>query len=400
MKAVLRLYKVNSKAGQYILKSAVIIFVVCCFLSSSLLNVHATDNLDLDEIYSEQYKLSGAQKLEDELPKEARRSIKNIGIDLKDIKSFTKLTPDKVFNEIFFMIKQQSPIPIKAMCISVSIILLCAVIESMKLSFGERPLSGILSVVSALSICIAIIFPIVETISNAAMVIQCSANFMLVYIPVMAGIMVASGQPVSAASYHMMMVIAGETISQIASRFLVPFLNVFLSVSVVSVLSDKMNLSGICKSIGVIIKWILSFVMTIFVSLLTMQSIVAGSSDNTGTKAVKFALNSFVPIVGGALSDAFSTVQGCVKLLKSGVGAFGVLAAGVIFIPLILECLMWLLSVNVCASIGDIFSLKQISEMLRAVSRVISTILAIVLCCMTILTISTVLVLIVGGGLS
>lgn len=375
---------------------------ICLFLLYLLLNilsVNSAEEINIDEIYEKQYKMSGAEKLERELPKETKKSLDRIGVESKNIKSITDLTPKKLFNELFIIIKQQSPIPIKAISTSLSIMLLCALIESMRLSFGSRPLSGIVGVISSLCICATITMPIVNTIDNAARVIRYSANFMLSYIPVMVGIMVASGQAVSAASYHMMMIAAGETIAQIASRFLVPLLNVYLAISVVSALSSKMDLSGICKTINTVVKWVLGFIMTTFVSLLTLQSVVASTADNAGSKSVKFAINSFVPIVGGALSDAFSTVQGCIKLLKSGVGAFGVLAAGIIFIPIIVECIIWLLSVNICASIGDIFELKQISKLLRATGKVISTMLAIIFCCMTILTISTVLILIIGGGM-
>ena len=70
------------------------------------------------------------------------------------------------------------------------------------------------------------------------------------------------------------------------------------------------------------VKWVLSIVMTIFVSLLTIQNLIGVAADNAGTKAVKFAVSNFIPVVGGALSDAYTTVQSCVKVLKSGVGAF------------------------------------------------------------------------------
>ncbi len=388
----------NKRLLGCVLRVVVCIFILAVVFTLDIFNARAYEDIDIDKIYESQYEMSSADKLEKELPKESKKSLERMGVDSKNIKGVLDLTPGKIFNEFMLILREQSPIPIRSISIAVAIMILCALVESMKLSIDQKPLSGIIGVISTFCICTSITFPIVDTINNAATVIKYSANFMLVYIPVMVGIMVASGQALSAASYHMMMVGVGEAISQIASKFLVPLLNVFLAISVVSSLSIRMNLSGICKNIHTIVKWILSFIMTTFVSLLTIQTVVANSADNTSTRTIKFAINNFVPIVGGALSDAFATVQGCIKLLKSGVGAFGVLAAGIIFIPIILECIVWLLAINISASIGDIFELKQISGLLRATSKVISTILAIVFCCMTILTISTVLVLIIGGG--
>ena len=51
--------------------------------------------------------------------------------------------------------------------------------------------------------------------------------------------------------------------------------------------------------------------------------------DVTTNKSVKFVVSSFVPIVGTALGEAFGTVHSCAKVLRSGVGAFGILAIGI-----------------------------------------------------------------------
>ena len=48
--------------------------------------------------------------------------------------------------------------------------------------------------------------------------------------------------------------------------------------------------------------------------------------DVTTNRTLRFVVSSFVPVVGSALGEALSTVQGCIKVLKGGVGAFGVLA--------------------------------------------------------------------------
>lgn len=361
-------------------------------------NIYAVDINQLNDTYKEQLKESGAYEIKRSLPKETESSLENIGIDSLDWREFSNITPEKIFAEVLAITKERAPTPLRAITTVIAIMLLCALVDSLKLSFGDRPLGGIIGAISTLCISACIITPIVECISRTAGVIKSASVFMLCYIPVITGIMIAGGQAVTAASYHTMMIGVGEIISQISTGFLVPMLNIFLALSVVSSISPRLNTSSLCDMFSKTIKWILSFVMSVFVSLLAMQNIVTTAADNTGSRAIRFAISSFVPIVGGALSDAFNTVQGCVKLLKSGVGAFGIIASGFIFIPIIVECLIWLITVNLCSSIGDIFELRQISSLLRASAKVISTMISIVLCCVTILIISTVFVLVIGGG--
>ena len=122
----------------------------------------------------------------------------------------------------------------------VSIIILCALFDGMKTSFGSKPLSDVLGVVSTLCICACVVAPIVECINNLSSIIQNSSNFMLLYVPVITGIMISSGQTLSAGNYNFMMVILGDTISQIVSRLLVPMLNMVLAVAVVSYIYAKL----------------------------------------------------------------------------------------------------------------------------------------------------------------
>ncbi len=384
-------------------KGIALSLLLVCLFSLFALPVHAQadtppSSMESQDYYQEQMEISGADELSGELPNEARVIMENMGVADADWESLKNLTPSAVFQQVVSAAQTQSSGPLKAAVGVLAVMLLCALMEGMKLSLGDRPLSGVAGVVSTLCVCTVIVVPIVSCVQSAAQVIQGAAGFMLCYVPVIAGIMIAGGQTVSAASYHLMMVGAGEVISQIATGFLVPMLNVFLALSITASVSPRLNLNSICDAFHKVVKWVLGIVMTIFVSLLTLQTIVGTAADTTGTKVAKFAIGNFIPVVGGALSDAFTTVQGYVKLLKSGVGAFGILAAGCIFLPILLQCLLWMATVHICACVGDIFDLKQISSLLRAGGKVISILLSIILCCMMILTVSTVLVLVIGGG--
>ena len=371
------------------------IFFVFFLIAVTSLPVFACS---FDDIYTNQVRNSGANELIDRIPRDTSNSLENLGIDGIDWRQFNGLTPEKIFSEILSITKETAPRPLRAISMVIAIMLLCALVDSLKLSFGERPLGGVIGAISTLCICACIVTPIVDCIIRTANIIKSAAIFMLSYIPILAGIMVAGGQAITAASYHMMMVGAGEVISQISTGFLVPILNIFLALSVVSAISPKMNTTALCDAFQKTVKFVLSFVMSVFVSLLAIQNIVGVSADSAGSRAVRFAISSFIPVVGGALSDAFNTVQGCVKLLKSGVVAFGIIAGGFIFIPIIIECLIWLASVNLCVAIGDVFDLGSISNLLKSSSKVISTMIAMVLCCVTIIIISTVFVLAMGGG--
>jgi stage III sporulation protein AE len=358
--------------------------------------VHAEETLD--EIYDEQIKESGAEELPSSLPEKANDSMKNIGINKIDLKELFNIDPGKIFKEIFKTFSKSIPIPLKAGIAVLTVIIICAVTEGMKTSNIPSKDKSVLPIIGTLCICIVLIMPVMNFLNRVSDIIKGSSTFMLTYIPVFCGIILSSGQPIVATSYHIMMMSVAEIISQVASHVIVPLLSSFLAASVISSISDKVDISGICTFFHKTIKWLLGISMTIFTSVLSIQSLLGSAAGASSEKAIKFIISSFVPIVGGALSDAFVTVHSGLKLLKSGVGAFGIIAFGFIFLPIIAESIIWLLLIQLCSSISVVFGINQITGLLDNTSKLVSIIFSIILCCMTILIISTVIVLTIGSN--
>ena len=351
----------------------------------------------MEDYYEEQVKQSGAGDLPDSLSPETKKLLGDLGVEGTDWNSITSVTPQNYFQKILSVFSGQAKNPLRVLCGVLAVILLCALLNGMKLSFGEKPMGGVIGMVGTLCICSLVVSPIVSCIGDAADVLKAASGFLLACIPVLTGIMIAAGQPASAGSYSILMLAAGNAVSALSAGFLVPMMNIFLALSVVSAVSPGIRLGGLCAVLNKAVKWVMGLCMTLFTSLITLHSIVSSSLDSTGSKAAKFVVSSFVPVVGNALGEALQTVTGCVKLLKSGVGAFGLLAGIFIFLPVVAECMLWILTLNLCSGIGQIFDLGEITSLLKASADVVSTMLAILLCSMMILIISTVVMLVIGG---
>ena len=385
------------------MKKVICLFVViiAVFVSSDSIIASAKENSFSSEVieqfYQDQLQQSGAEDLPDNLSPETQKILESLGVDGTDWNSIVSISPQNYFEKILDIFSGQAKNPFRILCGVIAVILLCALLNGMKLSFGEKPMGEVIGMVGTLCICAIVVTPIVSCIQDASDVLKAASGFLLACIPVLAGIMIAAGQPVSAGSYHLLMLGAGNVISLLSSHFFIPMLNIFLALSIVSTISPDIHLDRLCAAMNKMVKWTMGLCMTLFTGLLTMHSIVASSLDNTGSKAVKFVVSSFVPVVGNALGEALQTVTGCVKLLKSGVSAFGLLAGIFIFLPIIAQCLIWILMLDLCAGIGQIFDLDGVTSLLKASSDVVSTMLAILLCSMMILVISTVVMLIVGG---
>lgn len=294
-------------------------------------------------------------------------------------------------------VEEESITPFNCVIKIIGVILLVALINSVKTSIGSTSLTAVLESISVLSVSIILIQPISNTIEYSSTVIKLSADFMLIFTPVMVSVMLTMGQSMQGAGNYAMVMGAGTVVSQVSANILEPLLNTFLGMSVVGGVSQKVKLGGFCELVNKLIKWVLTFVMSIFTTILTLQSVISSSADSTGARATRFAINSFVPLVGGALSEAYQTVRSCMGMLKSGVGVFSILATAVIYLPAIISCVLWLISMNIATALAEVFDMKHIITLLKSVSVVINTLVAILLCCMIIFIISSAIMLMVGG---
>lgn len=368
---------------------AVIAAVV--LLIASLISANAVeDTNDFNMLYD-------MTEVYNSLSDEARQSLDNIGAGTADVDKLLQISFSSIMQEITNMAAKNVSSPLKGL-ISITALLLLSSILSVYKSSLSTDISSALNITTALCITCAVAVPAITVINSTAKVIEISSNVMLAYIPVMIVIMAASGHAVSGASYYTMMLATGEGVGQISSRIIIPLLDMFLGLSITSAINADINLNGFINMIAKTIKWILGFAMTIFTAVLAAKQLITSTIDDVSARAVRFTLNSFIPIVGSALSDAYKTVQGSVGLLKSGMGVFVILSVAVVFLPVILQSIMWIFTLWIGKATAEVLSLNQASKLLEAINAVFSTLLAILLCIMSIYIISTAIMLIIGRG--
>ena len=354
------------------------------------------DNLDFEEIYKEQFRLSGADRLKKELPKEIEKDLDFLGIENIDWKDLSKLDIKKVYIFILNKFKNRIPSVIKSILTVLSLIIICSIFLSAKLSIDKKKIEKVLNFVCTLSICIVIIKPIVGAILKAANIIGILSKFTMSYIPIMAGIMYASGQSLLGGTYSTVMILFSEFIMQISAKVLIPILNIFLAVSIATSLPSNCSFSNVCSIFSKAVKWIIGISTTMFVGVLLVQSVITSAADNVGTKTLKFMISGSVPVVGKTLGDALLVINGSIKLLKSGVGAFFLLAVGIIFIPVILDCLIFKFINVISLNLSEAFGITNASKLIKSTTEVLNLLLIIMLCCFIVLIVSTSLIILIN----
>ena len=390
MKRTVHLFKIISSL---IIACAVIVILrQYAYAEEDYSYISDTDKL-IDSLYSE----AGADELIFALPDSARGFLDNLYINDFKPESAENLSAENVISAILNVFRESINEPIKILICIIGIIILTALFDTLKSSDMSAGLEQTLSFVSVLCMSAVLSPAVLSLITNLTETISVCSDFMMIYVPVISLLIISGGNPVSGGMFYSTMIYMCSAVLRVVSEVIVPFLRCISSVAVITNITDKVSLSGVNEMLRKAVRILLTFCMSVFTAFLTMRSVISVSQDSLSNRAVKFAISNFVPLVGGALSDAYQTVVSCTAVLRSGVGVIAIAAIFAVFLPAVAKCLIWQFTLMLGTAVCDVFSNGRLSSMLSSISSVISIICSILLCTMVMYIISTAIILIVGG---
>ena len=340
----------------------------------------------------------GAGELLDELPSQAQDMMEELDLSDMSFQEIIALSPEELGRGIWNMAVRQWKGPIRALFSLCGVTLLCAVLSGVHTSFLSGSLEQVFSVVTVLCSVAFLTQPIIDCITDTAASLRDCSAFLLSFIPVFAGLTAAGGHPVSAGNYHLLLFGACQMVSQLAVTILVPLMGIYLAFSMVSAAMPHMDLSGIAKGIRTAVCWVLGLATTLFTGLFSIQTMVSAGSDALSVKTGKFLVGSFVPVVGGALSDAFSAAQGCIHLMKTTLGAFGICIALITFLPILIRTVLWRLIAAAAGEVAELLEVKPMAQLMKAAGGTLSVMMALVMCFGLLVVVCTTVVTFLGMG--
>lgn len=284
-----------------------------------------------------------------------------------------------------------------AMLSLMAICLLCGLLESLT-SATDEALSGVMQVVAVLCVSATVTARIVGTISRVGVSIQECTLFMLSFTPVLALLISAYGLPATATLYNLMVLGACQVISQIAASNLVPVMGVYVALCVSAGVSGNKGLWSLAGSIKKLGSWALGLMMTMFTGFLTLGGFMSSGADSMSIRATKFLVGNMVPVVGSALVDALMAAQGSIRIIKNAVGVAGVVAALIIFLPVLAEALLWRMALTLTSACSDLLGVSVLSKLLAAFSDVMALLVAVIISVALLMIISTAAMLAMQAG--
>lgn len=351
------------------------IFAVCVLIILFFsVNAYAAGE---SEYYNGQVESSGAEDILSGLDSETKERLGELGIEDVNFSSLFDVSFSKIFSFVKKAAEGKLESPLKSLMKLLSVIILIAVCESFMPD--DDKMKNVINMAAVLFSVTVIISPLYDAMESAVSSVGVCADFMKSLIPVLVGIVSASGNPSLAVSFQSCAFAAAEVISALGKNYVVPIVGAVTALDLTGSLMPSMKLSGITELVKKTVIQTLSFTATLYVSFLGIKGALANAADTVASKGIKLVISSAVPIVGGAVSEAYSGIIGSLVLVRSTVGIFGIIVIAVINVPSMLQLLFWIFALKLGAAAGEVFSLGGVSSLLKALSCAITLLNVVIL---------------------
>jgi len=292
------------------------------------------------QIIGEQFKAGGIGRISDEIDRytdeetmelfrgfDADRLMSDLAagtveVDLKD-------TGQRLLRFFFRELYQNLGILVKITVL----VVICALLKNLQAGFMSEG-AGQIAFYACYMVLVSMLLVSFRTVMTIGIsIIDRMVGFMYASVPVIMALLVSGGNITAGGILHPAMLLVIEVTATVIRNVFVPLVYISAILTIVNNISEKIQLTRLVSLIKQIVSWSLGIILTVFIIAVSVQGTLGAVIDGATQKAAKFAISTFIPIVGKTLSDAAETVIGCTLVIKNAAGV-GVMA-GILLISVL-----------------------------------------------------------------
>ena len=261
------------------------------------------------------------------------------------------------------------------------IALVCALLNNLQKAFSKESLSNI-----AYFACYGVMIVLITKslyigVDLAKTTILNMSDFMAALMPVLMMLLASVGGFTEATLLDPVIMGFATVSSRVYIDIIIPIIFMSFVLGFVNNISSDYKINNLTKLLKQIAIWVQGIVMTLFIAVITLRSIAAATIDHVTIKTAKFAVDTFVPVVGKCLSDAISTVAGYSLLLKNAISGLGLVMLLVIvlfpIIKLLIMAFLYKLAAALIEPISDSRTVSCISSVGDSIILLMSCVISV-----------------------
>lgn len=355
------------------------IILILIIIVASILKVTISYGVDIDEnTIADQQENFGINSFIEKSKQYSGKFFEDIDIN-EILNSAIKGEVDNssIYKKILNLLGSEVQTGIKSLISILAIIIVHSILKSISESLENDNISKLIYYVQYIAIVTIIMSNFSDTINLVKQTTINLVGFMNTLIPVLVSLMLYTGSITTTSILEPIILYMINFIGNMVQNILIPVILIITSISIISKISDKVQVEKIAKFLKSSTIWFLGLILTIFVGVVSLEGTLSSSIDGITAKTAKSIVSSAIPVVGKILGDVIDSVLGCGVILKNAVGFLGVIVIiGICILP-ILKLAVLTISYKFVASISEVIADSKIVQLLEQIADIFKILLAI-----------------------
>lgn len=272
-----------------------------------------------------------------------------------------------IYGNILKLLGKEINLSIGTLVSILVIVVIHGILKSITDELENNNISQIIYFVQYILIVTLIMSNFTEMIKLVKETAEDLVGFINVLLPLLLTLMIYTGSITTSTILEPIILFAINLISNAIKNLLIPVVFIIVVFSIISKISEKVQIEKLSKFLRTGVVWVLGIVLTLFVGVVSLEGTLSSSVDGITAKTAKAAVSSVIPVVGKVLGDVVDSVLGCGVILKNAVGLVGVIIIiGICIMPIIkigILSIIYSLSSALIQPIADTKIVKLLEEM-------------------------------------
>ena len=213
-----------------------------------------------------------------------------------------------IYKKILNLLGTEVQTGLKSLACILAIIIIHSILKSISESLENDNISKLIYYVQYIAIITVIMTNFSDIINLVKTTSTNLVGFMNTLIPVLISLMLYTGSISTTSILEPIILFMINFIGNLIENVLIPVILIITSMSIISKISDRVQIDKISKFLKSTTIWFLGIVLTIFVGVVSLEGTMASSVDGITAKTAKAVVSSAVPVVGKILGDVVDSV--------------------------------------------------------------------------------------------
>lgn len=261
-------------------------------------------------------------------------------------------------------------LPMLSLIIAIGVI--SNLLNGIKGKFNEKSTSNLIHLVCFMTVVILTIGMITSLSDVSLNAINSMVTQMNTLFPILLTLMVGIGAAASASVFQPIVAIISTYVADFFTYLVLPLFIFSFVFGIINNISDNIKLNKFNSFISSLFKWCVGIVFTLFFAIFTIQGISAGSFDSLSIRTTKYTIRSYIPVMGGYLSDGMDLILSSSILIKNSIGLVGLFLIITTIISPLLEIVVFSLLLKLTSAILQPMGNSKTSNFLMSTSKSIT----------------------------